>query len=116
MNMPYVVFAGELTEAAEAKGRAVETLEQAFAQIACRCGLAYHFEPSERGGWKMVLFDVQHPSHNPDPIFSTYKRVQDAQHDLMTQAVDGRLRGHIAVELGEFRRRFIEPQRATSAE
>lgn len=110
--MAYVVFAEEIETEFDLKNRTVETLEQAFAQMVCRCGLAYHFEPSERG-WKMVLFDVEQPSRNPDPIFTTYKRVQDAQHDLMAQAVDGRLRGHMAVNLEEFRRRFAEPERAS---
>jgi hypothetical protein len=26
-----------------------------------------------------------------------YKKPRDAQHDLMTQAVDGRVRGHVAI-------------------
>lgn len=103
--MPYVVFAEELLDAAEAKGRAVETLEQAFAQVMCRCGLAYHFEPTSRG-WKMVLVDVEQPSRNPDPIFSNYKRASDAQHHLMSQAVDGRIRGHLAVSLQDFEDRL----------
>lgn len=112
--MAYVVFAEEIETKFDLEKRTVLTLEQAFAQIVCRCGLAYHFEPSERGGWKLDLFDVEQPSRNPDPIFTTYKRVQDAQHDLMGQAVDGRLRGHIAVGLEEFRQRFMEPKRAAS--
>jgi hypothetical protein len=56
--LPFVVFAEELEDAAGIKSRTVQTLEQAFAQIACRCGLAYRFEPGERG-WKMVLVDVE---------------------------------------------------------
>jgi hypothetical protein len=113
--MAYIVFAEQIETEADIKGRTVQTLEQAFAQIVCRCGLAYHFAPAERGGWTLDLFDVEDPSRNPDAIYSTYKRISDAQHDLMTQAVDGRLRGHVAVEVGEFRRRFMEPQRAASA-
>ena len=113
--MAYVVFAEELEDAADIKDRTVQTLEQAFAQIVCRCGLAYHFAPAERGGWILDLFDVEQPSRNPDAIYSTYKRISDAQHDLMTQAVDGRLRGHVAVELETFRRRFFESQRSVSA-
>ena len=35
----------------------VSALEQAFAQIVCRCGLAYHFEP-ENDCWRMILTDV----------------------------------------------------------
>ena len=113
--MAYVVFAEEIETKFDLEKRTVLTLEQAFAQIVCRCGLAYHFAPSDRGGWILDLFDVAEPSRNPDAIYSTYKRISDAQHDLMTQAVDGRLRGHIAVELEMFRRQFIEPQRATEA-
>ena len=113
--MAYIVFAEQIETEADIKDRTVQSLEQAFAQIVCRCGLAYHFAPSDRGGWMLDLFDVEKPSRNPDAIYSTYKRISDAQHDLMTQAVDGRLRGHVAVEVGEFRRRFMEPQRAASA-
>jgi hypothetical protein len=110
----YVVFAEELETAADVKAHTVATLEQAFAQIVCRCGVAYHFEPGDRG-WKMVLTDVEQPSRNPDPIFTSYKRVSDAQHDLMRQAIDGRLRGHIAVDLEEFHRRIGDPMRAAHA-
>jgi hypothetical protein len=39
----YVVFAEELEDTADAKGHIIETLEQAFAQIVCCCGYAYHF-------------------------------------------------------------------------
>jgi len=55
----------------------------------------------------MVLFDVGQPSRSPDPIFTNLKRVSDAQHDLMRQAIDGRLRRHVAVELEAFRRRIV---------
>ena len=37
----YVVFAEELDDAGDAKSHTLPTLEQAFAQIACRCGSAY---------------------------------------------------------------------------
>lgn len=97
----YVVFAEEVESLAEARRRAVDTLEQAFAQIACRCGYNYHFE-QEAEGWKMVLTDVERPGCSPDPIVSTYKRPRDAKHDLIAQAVDGRLKGHVAVALDLF--------------
>jgi hypothetical protein len=74
-----------------------QALEQAFARIACRCGLSYSFE-SEADGWKLVLTDVERPDRSPLPIRSKYKKPRDAQHDLMVQAVDGRLRGHIAID------------------
>ena len=70
--MPYVVFAEELETAEDIRAHTVATLEQAFAQ---------------------------QPSRNPDSIFSSYKKPRDAHHDLMTQAVDGRIRGHVAVDL-----------------
>jgi beta-glucosidase len=38
-------------------------------------------------------------------ILTTYTKPRDAQHDLMSQAVDGRLRGHVAVDAAVFRRR-----------
>jgi hypothetical protein len=97
----YVVFAEEVESLAEAKKRAVETLEQAFAQIVCRLGYAYHFE-QEAEGWKMVLTDVERPEASPEPIVSSYKRPRDAKHDLIAQAVDGRLKGHMAVALEVF--------------
>jgi hypothetical protein len=102
--MAYVVFAEELETAEDVKTHTVATLEQAFAQIVCRCGLAYHFE-QESDGWRLILTDVEQPSRNPDSIFSTYKKPHDAHHDLMTQAVDGRIRGHVAVDLASIARR-----------
>jgi hypothetical protein len=99
----YVVFVEELEDVADMPAHTVETLEQAFARIVCRCGLAYQFEHGSEG-WMLILTDVEQPSRNPDPIFSGYKKPRDAQHDLMAQAVDGRLRGHIAVDLEVFRR------------
>ena len=91
----YVIFA-ELEGADDAKSHTVQTLEQAFAQIAFRCGLSYRFV-SHEGGWALEMTDVERPDCSPEPIHSSYKRPQDAQHDLMTQAVDGRIRGHIAI-------------------
>jgi hypothetical protein len=99
----YVVFVEELEEAADAKGHIVQTLEQAFAQIACRCGYNYHFE-QEQDGWKLVLTDVERPDCSPEPIVSTYQRPRDAKHDLIAQAVDGRLKGHVAISYDEFER------------
>jgi hypothetical protein len=45
----------------------------------------------------LELMDVERPDCSPEPIRSPYKRPQDAQHDLMTQAIDGRIRGHVAL-------------------
>jgi hypothetical protein len=91
----YVVFVEDIEQNGEALHTA-STLEQAFAQIAFRCGLSYRFE-SEAEGWKLVLTDVEHPECSPDPIHSTCIKPRDAQHDLMSQAVDGRIRGHVAI-------------------
>ena len=91
----YVVFAEELEAAADAKSHIVQTLEQAFAEIAC-CGLSYRFVPVE-DGWTLEMTDVERPDRSPEPIHSAYKKPRDAQHDLMTQAVDGRIRGHVAI-------------------
>lgn len=102
----YVVFAEELENAAATKGHLVQSLEQAFAQIACRCGYNYHFE-QEQNGWKLVLMDVERPDCSPEPIISTYKRPRDAKHDLIAQAVDGRLKGHIAISYDEFERKRL---------
>ncbi len=99
----YVVFAEELETAAEAKGHIVQTLEQAFAQITCRCGYSYQFEP-EKDGWKLVLIDVERPECSPDPVFSTCIKPRDAKHDLIAQAVDGRLKGHVAISYDDFER------------
>src|SRR5580693_5186614 len=100
----YVVFAEELEGGDfSAKGHVVPTLEQAFAQIVCRCGLSYAFE-QEQEGWRLVFTDVERPDRSPEPIHTDYKRPRDAKHDLMAQAVDGRIRGHIALSAEDFAR------------
>ena len=101
----YVVF----LEGSEGNGAPLHisrTLEQAFAQIVCRCGYAYRFEAAE-AGWQLVITDVERPEYSPDPIFSTCVKPRDAQHDLMAQAVDGRLKGHIAVSADDYQRARI---------
>jgi hypothetical protein len=102
----YVVFAEELENSTDTKGHLVQTLEQAFAQIVCRCGLAYHFE-QEQEGWRLVFTDVERPERSPDPIYTDYKRPRDAKYELIAQAVDGRIRGHIAVSIEDFERARI---------
>ena len=99
----YVVFAEELKDAAEVQSHTVPTLEQAFAQIACRCGLSYAFE-QEQEGWRLVFTDVERPECSPEPVHTDYKRPRDAKHDLIAQAVDGRLRGHVAISYDAFMR------------
>ena len=100
----YVVFAEELEDTADLLPHTVQTLEQAFARIACRCGYNYHFEPRSEEGWAMILTDVARPECSPEPILSDYKKPDDAKHDLIAQAVDGRLRGHMAVHLRDVER------------
>jgi hypothetical protein len=97
----YIVFAEELENTFDIKSHTVQSLEQAFAQIACRCGLSYGFE-QEQEGWRLVLTDVERPDRSPEPIHTDYNRPRDAKHDLMAQAVDGRIRGHVAVSLQQF--------------
>lgn len=92
----YVVFAEELDNAPATSAHMAATLDQAFARICCRCGLSYRFVPEEEE-WRLELVDVERPERSPEPIRSSYKRLQDAQHDLMAQAVDGRVRGHVAI-------------------
>lgn len=103
--MPYVVFAEELEDVADVRGHTVSTLEQAFARIIDRCGLTHRFEQEDEG-WRLVLSDPKDPSHSPDPVLSSYIKLRDAHYDLMAQAVDGRLRGHIAVDLTTFGKRL----------
>lgn len=80
------------------------TLEQAFAQIAVCCGYSYRFEPAQEQGWCLFLIDVERPERSPDPIHSTCIKPRDAQRDLMSQAVDGRLKGHVALHVDAYRR------------
>lgn len=98
----YVVFVEELEGDPEPKHIA-RNVEQAFAQIACRCGYSYRFEGEEHG-WRLVLVDVERPECSPEPIHSTCIKPRDAQYDLMRQAVDGRLKGHVALEADAYRR------------
>jgi hypothetical protein len=47
---------------------------------------------------------VERPDVSPEPIFSTCIKPRDAKHDLFSQAVDGRLKGHVAISLDAFER------------
>ena len=82
-------------------------MEEAFARICCHCGLSYRFEPAGEYGWCLFLTDVERPDHSPAPLTTKYKRLQDAHHDLMSQAVDGRIRGHVAVPSDAFAKILI---------
>lgn len=84
---------------------AVRTIEQAFAQVCCRAGLNYHFEP-DQDGWQLILTDGERPECSPDPIKSDFRKRDEAQRDLMRQAVDGRLKGWAAVPLGVIKRQL----------
>lgn len=99
----YVVFVEEL-EGPQDPLHTARTLEQAFAQIACRCGYSYRFEAAQEQGWCLFLIDVERPERSPDPIHSTCIKPRDAHHDLMTQAVDGRLKGHVALHVDAYQR------------
>ena len=97
----YRVFAEELEDVASAGANAVPTLADAFARIACRCGLSYRFVSAVKG-WTLEMMDVERPDCSPEPIHSSYVKPRNAQNDLMTQAVDGRIRGHIALDADIF--------------
>jgi len=99
----YVVFVEELGGPQDPIYTA-KTLGQAFAQIACRCGYSYHFEPAQEHGWCLFLTDVARPDRSPEPIHSTCIKPGDAQQDLMSRAVDGRLRGHVALTVDAYER------------
>ncbi|HEY4075704.1 MAG TPA: hypothetical protein VGM26_02105 [Rhizomicrobium sp.] len=102
----YAVFLEQLNEGMDLALYTARTLEQAFAQIACRCGLSYRFE-SEPDGWMLVLTDVERPEYSPDSIHSSCIKLRDAQHDLMAQAVDGRLKGYVALGAEAYQRARI---------
>jgi len=103
----YIVFAEELECGPPNPRNSAQTLEEAFARIACHCGLSYRFEPAGEYGWCLFLTDVERPERSPAPIRSRYKRPQDAHHDLMSQAVDGRIRGHVAIPHDAFAKLLI---------
>ena len=102
----YVVFAEELESGPPNPRNSARTLDEAFARICCRCGLSYEFFP-EDDGWRLQLTDVAQPQLSPAPIRSSYQRLQDAQHDLLSQAVDGRIRGHVAVPRDHYAKLMI---------
>lgn len=113
VDVAYVVFAEEIETGADISTRTVETLEQAFAQILCRCGYNYSFE-RRADGWALVLTDVERPELSPEAILTTYSKVKDAQYDLMSQSIDGRLKGHIALDLATIRGVMVEPVRSAN--
>lgn len=102
----YVVFAEELEFGPPNPRNSARTLDEAFARICCRCGLSYQFIAEEKG-WRLQLTEVERPDCSPPPIRTSYRRPQDAQYDLMSQAVDGRIRGHVAVPSDDFAKMLI---------
>jgi hypothetical protein len=68
-----VVFPEELEDVDRVGAHIVPTLEQAFAKIACRCGLLYRFVPGDEG-WTLEMTDVERPDRSPEPIHSNYKK------------------------------------------
>ena len=102
----YVVFVEEL-DAEPGQENIARTLDQAFAMIVCRCGYSYRFEPAQEQGWCLFLIDVERPERSPDPLHSTCIKPRDAQFDLMSQAIDGRLKGHVALHGEAFLRARI---------
>jgi hypothetical protein len=104
----YVVFLDGVETDAGTPLETSRTLDQAFAQIACHCGYSYSFGPADpEPGWRLTLTDVERPECSPEPVYSTCIKPRDAQHDLMSQAVDGRLKGYVAISADEYRRARI---------
>jgi hypothetical protein len=101
--MMYVVFSGDLEEQIDPALQCASTLEQAFARIACLCGYSYAFEQTQFG-WQLVFVDVERPELSPDTIISTMVKIADAKRELMTHAVDGRLKGFVAILQRDFER------------
>lgn len=101
----FVVFEVESEELVDLGNNSYATLEQAFAQVCCRAGFVYGIE-QEQDCWRLTLTDGERPECSPDPIVSTYVKRADAHRDLMMQAVDGRLKGFMAVSLKEFEQQF----------
>jgi hypothetical protein len=111
----YVVVTEELDEFSDPVKSAGVTLEQAFAQVCCRAGYHYHFE-QEQDGWRLVLVDGERPECSPEPILSTYIKRSDAHRDLMQQAVDGRIKGFVAVPLADWKHQHAQALRRQAAE
>jgi hypothetical protein len=104
--MAYIVFAEEVIETMDMRPYRVETLEEGFQRIIHRSGYSYHFLESPRG-WSLLITDPQHPERSvPRPMTTSYKRPRDARYDLIEQAVDGRICGHVCMHEDEYWRRL----------
>lgn len=106
--MAYIVFAEEVHEGMDLRPYRVETIDEGFARIVHRMGFSYHFLESPRG-WTLMITDPAHPERSiPCPMTTSYKRPRDARYDLLEQAVDGRIGGHVCVHEDEYWKRLDE--------
>ncbi len=111
----YVVVMEDFTDATDLGGGTARTLEQAFAQVCCLAGYGYHFE-QQQDCWLLMFTDIERPECSPDPVRSTYVKRADAQQDLMSQAIDGRLKGYTALPLKDVERLRAAAMRLGAAE
>ena len=108
--MAYIVFAEEVIEGMDMRPYRVESLDEGFARILNRMGYSYHFLESPRG-WTLMITDPAAGDSSvprrsvPRPMTTSYKRPRDARYDLIEQAVDGRIDGHLCLHEDEFWRR-----------
>jgi len=106
--MAYIVFAEEVIENTDLRPYRVETIEEGFQRILYRAGYSYHFLETPRG-WSLMITDPAHPDRSvPRPMTTSYKRPRDARYDLIEQAVDGRIAGHVCLHEDEYWRRLEE--------
>ena len=104
--MAYIVFAEEVIEGMDIRPYRVQTIDEGFARIMFRMGYSYHFLESPRG-WTLMITDPAKPERSvPRPMTTSYKRPRDARYDLIEQAVDGRINGHVCIHEDEYWRRL----------
>ena len=103
--MAYIVFAEEVVEGMDMRPYRVETIDEGFARILHRMDYSYHFLESPRGWTLMITDPAGLHSGVPRPMTTSYKRPRDARYDLIEQAVDGRINGHLCLHEDEFWRR-----------
>ena len=107
--MAYIVFAEEVIEGMDMRPYRVESIDEGFARILNRAGYSYHFLESPRGTLMITApaaADSNEPRGSvPRPMTTSYKRPRDARYDLIEQAVDGRINGHLCLHEDEFWRR-----------
>ena len=105
--MAYIVFAEEVIEGMDLRPYRVESIDEGFARILNRAGYSHHFLESPRG-WSLVITDNSSAPQRsvPPPMTTSYKRPRDARYDLLEQAVDGRINGHVCIHEDEYWRRL----------